>query len=117
MQGKQLGDFFQTEAQLLRPADEAQSFEIALDVTAITSNRARRFIQNALMLVEADGLNIYSRLRCKFADCHSNIVDFPVLWSPVRTAVGAVPASFFSTFVTLGPAREDGILSSILPLL
>jgi hypothetical protein len=57
-----------------------------------------------------------SRLGSKFADCHSNIVDFSVLWSPERTAVEAVPASFFSTFVTLGQAREDGILSSILPL-
>src|ERR1700686_877592 len=117
MQGKQLGDFFQTEAQLLRPADEAQSFEIALDVAAIASNRARWFIQNALTLVEADGLNIYSGLRSKFADCHSNIVNFSVLWSPERTAVEAVPASFFSTFVTLGHAPEDGILNSILPLL
>jgi hypothetical protein len=125
VQRKQLRDLVQGEAQLLRPPDEAQSFQVGLAVTAIAGNGARWVLQNPFSLVEANGLNIYSGFRGKFPNPHPLIVNpipgYSLADQATRRSEREILdgrqtlAALFSTFVTLRCEVEGDILSSMLP--
>lgn len=62
--------FFQRESQRLAPFNESNSLRVRLVVVSIARCRSGRFTKESLTFVEADTLDIYSRVDGQLFDAH-----------------------------------------------
>jgi len=67
---EQLGDLSQAEAERFAPSYECEAPPIGVGVLAISGGRSRRFGQDALTLIETNGLDVYTCGSGELADRH-----------------------------------------------